>query len=135
MGAGGGSIAFVDSGGELRVGPRSAGAVPGPACYGSPEAFEPTVTDANVVLGRIQTLLGGEFPLDTLAAERAVARVANRLGWSLRETADAIVRIAEANMVRACKQVMIAQGAVPEQQTLVAFEALPVFMPVLWRTR
>lgn len=122
VGAGGGSIAFVDAGGALRVGPRSAGAVPGPACYGraGPDA-EPTVTDAHVVLGRLPDLLGGDFALDADTARRAVARLAKRLGAGLEATAEAILAVAEANMARACKRVTMARGIDPRALTLVAF--------------
>lgn len=122
VGAGGGSIAFVDDGGALRVGPRSAGAAPGPACYGraGPDA-EPTVTDAHVVLGRLPDLLGGDFPLDVEAARAAIGRVAGRLGAGLEDTAEAILAVAEANMARACKRVSMARGIDPRTLTLVAF--------------
>ncbi len=120
VGAGGGSIAFVDEGGALRVGPRSAGALPGPACYGR-GGQEPTVTDANVVLGRIRALLGGETELDVDAAHAAVSRIARELGASTEDTAHAIVAIAEANMARACKRVSMARGLDPRALTLVAF--------------
>ena len=122
VGAGGGSVAFVDDGGALRVGPRSAGAVPGPACYGrgGPEA-EPTVTDAHVVLGRLDALLGGELPLDHEAAASAVGRLASSLGASLEETARAILAVAEATMARACKRVSMERGIDPRRLTLVAF--------------
>lgn len=122
VGAGGGSIAFVDDGGALRVGPRSAGALPGPACYGRAGAeAEPTVTDAHVVLGRLPDLLGGDFPLDVEAARAAVGRIAKRLGAGLEDTAEAILAVAEANMARACKRVSMARGIDPRTLTLVAF--------------
>ncbi|MEZ4434529.1 MAG: hydantoinase B/oxoprolinase family protein [bacterium] len=122
VGAGGGSIAHIDAGGALRVGPRSAGAIPGPACYGhAGPAAEPTVTDAHVVLGRIPSLLGGAHPLDAAAARAAVARLADKLGASLEETAEAMLALAEANMARACKRVTMARGIDPRELTLVAF--------------
>jgi len=122
VGAGGGSIAHIDAGGALRVGPRSAGAVPGPACYGhAGPAAEPTVTDAHVVLGRIPSLLGGAFPLDAAAARAAVARLAAKLGARVEETAEAMLALAEANMARACKRVTMARGIDPRELTLVAF--------------
>jgi 5-oxoprolinase (ATP-hydrolysing) len=122
VGAGGGSIAFVDAGGALRVGPRSAGAVPGPACYGRAGAdAEPTVTDAHVVLGRLPSLLGGEMALDAEAARQAVGRLAARLGTPLEETARAILAVAEATMARACKRVSMERGIDPRTLTLVAF--------------
>ncbi len=122
VGAGGGSVAYVDAGGALRVGPRSAGAVPGPACYGraGPDA-EPTVTDAHVVLGRLPDLLGGDFRLDVAAAREAVGRLAQALGAELQATAAAILAVAEANMARACKRVSMARGIDPRTLTLVAF--------------
>ncbi len=122
VGAGGGSIAWVDPGGALRVGPRSAGAVPGPACYGraGPEA-EATVSDAHVVLGRLPDLLGGAFALDREAAREAVGRVAEKLGAATEETARAILATAEATMARACKRVSMERGVDPRGLTLVAF--------------
>lgn len=121
VGAGGGSIAFVDAGGALRVGPRSAGAVPGPVCYGHPDAHEPTVTDAHVVLGRLPDLLGGSMPLDRAAARAAVGRLAAALGAPLEATAEAILAVAESNMARACKRVSMERGIDPRTLTLVAF--------------
>ncbi len=122
VGAGGGSIASVDAGGALRVGPRSAGAVPGPAAYGKagPQA-EPTVTDAHVVLGRLPDLLGGSFCLDRAAAQAAVGRLAERLGAGLEETARAVLATAEATMARACKRVSMERGVDPRSLSLVAF--------------
>lgn len=120
VGAGGGSVAFVDDGGVLRVGPRSAGAAPGPACYGR-GGVEPTVTDAHVVLGRLTKLLGGAFALDDEAARAAVAGLAGRLGAPVEETAAAIVAVAEANMARACKRVTMSRGVDPRRLALVAF--------------
>ncbi|MFN3197056.1 MAG: hydantoinase B/oxoprolinase family protein [Bradymonadia bacterium] len=120
VGAGGGSIAFVDAGGVLRVGPRSAGAVPGPACYGR-GGTEATVTDAHVVLGRLPHLLGGAMALDVEAARSAVGSLAAHLNASLEDTAQAILAIAEATMARACKSVSLAQGHDPRALSLVAF--------------
>jgi N-methylhydantoinase A len=121
VGAGGGSIACVDAGGSLRVGPESAGAVPGPACYGTGEAA--TVTDAHVVLGRIAAdqLIGGEMRLDTARAERAVALVGEKLGLSAIEAAAAIVRVANSNMERAIRGVSVERGEDPRDFPLVAF--------------
>src|SRR5690606_24670845 len=101
VGCGGGSIAWIDAGGALRVGPQSAGADPGPACYGRGD--EPTVTDAHVVLGHLgaDTLLGGSFPIDVDAAVRAVERLARRLGLGVEAAADGIVAVADATMARA----------------------------------
>ena len=122
IGAGGGSIAYVDDAGGFRVGPRSAGAVPGPACYarGGEEA---TITDANVVLGRIdpQRFLGGEMQLDPERAVAAVQRVADDLGLGLLEAAEGIVTIANANMARAIRSRTIEKGPDPRDFTLVAF--------------
>ena len=122
VGAGGGSIAFIDSGGVLRVGPRSAGAVPGPACYGhgGPDA-EATVTDAHVVLGRLPALLGGEMRLHPQLARAAVARLAARLKSTVQETAKAIVSIVAATMARACKRVSMQRGIDPRHLVLVSF--------------
>jgi len=120
VGAGGGSVAFIDAGGALRVGPRSAGAVPGPACYGR-GGVEPTVTDAHVVLGRLEALLGGDFPLDLQAARAAVSGLAVALDAGTQETAAAILAVAEANMARACKRVSMERGIDPRALTLVAF--------------
>ncbi len=122
IGAGGGSIAWIDKGGMLRVGPQSAGASPGPACYGSGGA-EPTVTDANLVLGRInpENFLGGAMALDVDAAARAIETVARPLGHTLEDTAMAIVRIANNNMVGALRSVLIERGLDPRDFTLLAF--------------
>jgi N-methylhydantoinase A len=121
VGAGGGSIARVDAGGSLRVGPESAGAVPGPACYGMGEAA--TVTDAHVVLGRIaaEQLVGGEMRIDTRAAEKAVARVGAQLGLDPVSTAAAILRVANSNMERAIRAVSVERGEDPREFPLVAF--------------
>ena len=121
VGAGGGSIACVDIGGSLRVGPESAGAVPGPACYGV--GTEATVTDAHVVLGRIAAdqLAGGTMHVDVAAAERAVARVAAQLGLTTVKAAAAIVRVANSNMERAIRAVSLERGEDPRDFPLVAF--------------
>src|SRR5260370_23859503 len=122
MGAGGGSIAWIDSGGMLRVGPQSAGAKPGPACYGH-GGQEATVTDANVVLGRIDpgNFLGGRMLLDADAAHRAIERVAGLLGRSIDDTARAIVRIANNNMVGALRSGLIELGLAPREFTPAPF--------------
>jgi N-methylhydantoinase A len=112
VGTGGGSIAFLSEGGALHVGPRSAGAAPGPACYGL-GGSEPTVTDANLLLGRLGAtrFLGGEIRLDTRAAERALyAKIAAPLGMNLIEAASGIVRIAVTRMSYAVKSVTTARG-------------------------
>ena len=119
VGAGGGSIARVDDGGLLRVGPESAGAFPGPACYGLGALA--TVTDAHVVLGRITSLLGGAMTLDTARAAAAVDLVAARLGLSRTKTAEGILRVANANMERAIRVVSVERGHDPREFALVAF--------------
>jgi N-methylhydantoinase A len=121
IGAGGGSIAWIDKGGMLRVGPESAGANPGPACYGKGEL--PAVTDANLVLGRIapDNFLGGRMILDVERARKAIATVAEPLGQSIEQTALAIVRIANTNMVGALRSVLIEGGLDPRDFTLCTF--------------
>ena len=121
IGAGGGSIAWIDKGGMLRVGPQSAGADPGPACYGKGGAA--TVTDANVVLGRIspENFLGGAMALDADAARVAVGDVGGQVGQTVEEAALAIVRIANTNMVGALRAVLIERGLDPRDFTLLAF--------------
>jgi N-methylhydantoinase A len=122
VGAGGGSIAGVDSGGLLEVGPQSAGAFPGPACYEKGNA-EPTVTDANVVLQVLnpKVLLGGRMSISQDAARAAVARLARRLGLDVLATAQGIVAMAVANMVRAVRVISVERGYDPREFTLVAF--------------
>ena len=122
IGAGGGSIAYVDDGGAFRVGPRSAGASPGPAAYGQ-GGVEPTLTDANVVLGRIDPgrFLGGEMQLDRELAVAAVQKLADRLGLGLLETAEGIVTIANANMSGAIRSRTVEKGHDPREFALVAF--------------
>jgi N-methylhydantoinase A len=121
VGAGGGSIARVDEGGLLRVGPESAGADPGPACYGLGE--EPTVTDAHVALGRIAAgqFLGGAMRIDVERAGAAVDRVAKRLGLSRTAAAEGILRVANANMERAIRVVSVERGHDPRDFALAAF--------------
>ena len=122
VGAGGGSIAWVDAGGALRVGPQSAGADPGPACYGN-GGTEPTVTDANVVLGRIapNALLAGEVRVDVDAAQRVLRSLGETLDLGLEETAEGVIRVAEAHMERAIRAVSVEEGADPRGARLVAF--------------
>ena len=120
VGAGGGSIGWVDTGGSLRVGPRSAGSQPGPACYGA-GGSEPTVTDANLLLGRLEPTLGGKITLDRAAAKRAVDGVARQLGLSVVETADAMVRISCEIMAQAVKKVIINRGRDPRDFVLTSF--------------
>ena len=120
IGAGGGSIAWIDEGGLLHVGPTSAGAMPGPACYGN-GGTEATVTDAAVVLGYIDPdyFLGGRIRLDTEAAERVVQAIADRLGISRLRAADAILRIANETMIKAIQQITINEGINPRDAVLV----------------
>lgn len=119
--AGGGSIAWADSGGALRVGPHSAGARPGPAAYGR-GGQQPTVTDANVVLGRLGSRdLSGGVTLDTAAARHAVGALAATLGMTLDACAAGIVRVANTEMARAVRQVSVERGVDPRGATLVAF--------------
>ncbi|HEY6341666.1 MAG TPA: hydantoinase/oxoprolinase family protein [Bryobacteraceae bacterium] len=123
VGSGGGSIARVDHTGSLKVGPVSAGADPGPACYAK-GGTEPTVTDANVVLGRIDPhrFLGGEMPLDVEAAGHAVKRsIARPLGLSVAEAAHAIIQIAVMNMSLAVRQVSTERGYDPRDFVMVSF--------------
>jgi N-methylhydantoinase A len=124
VGAGGGSIAWLDEDGSLQVGPRSAGASPGPAAYGL-GGTEPTVTDANVVLGRIgvRRRLGGSIALDAARARTAVAGLAERMGGTLTvdALAEGIVRIAVARMTSAIREISIQRGHDPRDFTLVAF--------------
>jgi N-methylhydantoinase A len=119
VGAGGGSIARVDAGGLLRVGPESAGADPGPACYG--KGLDATVTDAHVVLGRMEALLGGAMRIDPARAAAAVDRIARRLGLSREAAAAGILRVANANMERAIRVVSVERGHDPRDFALVAF--------------
>ena len=123
VGAGGGSLAYLDRAGGLRVGPQSAGARPGPACYGR-GGTQPTVTDANVVLGYIRSgpLADGDVTVDLAAAQRAVAdQVANPLGLDLLPAADGIHQIANARMMRALRAVSTERGRDPRDFALIAF--------------
>jgi N-methylhydantoinase A len=123
IGAGGGSIARVDAGGVLRVGPRSAGAIPGPACYGR-GGSEPTVTDANLVLGYLnpEATLGGSVKLDVERARAAVeARIAEPLDCSLEVAAFGILRVVNAHMTNGIRVVSVQQGHDPRDFALVAF--------------
>jgi N-methylhydantoinase A len=123
VGAGGGSEAWIDAGGALRVGPRSAGARPGPACYGLGGAT-PTITDANLALGRLDPsfFLGGEMTLDAAAARRAIAqRVAAPLALDPLAAASGIVEIANAHMIGAMRLVSVQRGYDPRDFVLVAF--------------
>ena len=119
--AGGGSIAWVDDGGALRVGPRSAGAEPGPAAYGR-GGSDATVTDAHLVLGHIAARgISGGVTLDAVRAREVVARVADRLGADVERTARAIVATADAEMARALRRVSVERGIDPRRCTLIAF--------------
>ena len=123
IGAGGGSIAWVDSGGILRVGPQSAGADPGPVCYGR-GGEEPTITDANLVLGRLdpEYFLGGKMKLDVEGATKAIeSKCAKPLGLDLLEVALGIVEIANTAMVNALRRISVQRGYDPREFMLVAF--------------
>ena len=121
IGAGGGSIAWTEAGG-LRVGPASAGATPGPACYGR-GGIEPTVTDANLVLGRIDEswFAGGQLTLDVAAARAAVGRLGEQLGLSVPAMAEGICDVANAKMAQAIRTITVSRGIEPRDFTLVAF--------------
>jgi N-methylhydantoinase A len=122
IGAGGGSLAWIDQAGSLRNGPQSAGADPGPACY-LRGGEEPTNTDANVVLGRLGTeLVAGGMTLDRSAAEESIRRkVAEPLGMDLRDAASAVIKVANANMADAVRLISIRRGLDPREFALVAF--------------
>jgi N-methylhydantoinase A len=122
VGAGGGSIAWGDAGGALRVGPRSAGAVPGPAAYGR-GGHEPTVTDANLLLGYLsaEAPLAGDVQLDLEAARAAVAGLAGKLGLDVDQAAAGIVRVADEEMLRALRVATVERGVDPRSYALVAF--------------
>jgi N-methylhydantoinase A len=120
VGAGGGSIAWLAPGDRLAVGPRSAGADPGPACYGR-GGKEPTITDANLLLGRLPpTLAGGQTRLDRSMAEQALERLGERIGLAPLALADGIVRIAELSMADAIRSVSVQKGRDPRRFTLIA---------------
>jgi len=122
IGAGGGSIAKVDAGGLLLVGPESAGAHPGPACYGN-GGIEATVTDANVVLGRIpsEQSLGGYLKIDKAAAEIAVTNIAEKLSVTVEQAALGIIKVANEHMVQALRVMSVQRGDDPKDFTLVSF--------------
>jgi N-methylhydantoinase A len=121
IGAGGGSIAWVDAGGLLRVGPESAGADPGPACYGR-GGTRATVTDAALVLGYVdpERFLGGAMALDTRAAESAVGELAARLGIGLKDAGHAVLSVANERMIAAIGELTVNEGVDPRDSTLVA---------------
>ncbi len=122
VGAGGGSLARVDEGGALRVGPQSAGSRPGPACYGL-GGTQPTVSDANLVLGRLDTgrFLGGEQTLDIAAARAALQPLAEALGGTVEAAALGVIRVANAHMERALRRVSTARGIDPRPFALLPF--------------
>ncbi len=122
VGAGGGSIGWRDEGGALRVGPQSAGAEPGPACYGR-GGSEPSVTDANLMLGRLaaDSRLAGDVRLDACAAEEVIASLGSSLGLNPVETAEGIVRVANQEMVRALRVVTVERGIDPRRFALLPF--------------
>ncbi len=122
VGAGGGSIAWFDRDGLLKVGPESAGARPGPACYGF-GGDRPTVTDANLILGRLSRrgLLGGKMALDEAAARKAISGISRRLGYTAERTAHGILGIVVANMVRAIRTISVERGHDPRDFALMAF--------------
>lgn len=121
IGAGGGSVASVDAGGALRVGPESAGAFPGPAAFGN--GGPPTVTDANLVLGRLlpEHFLGGQLRLDTADAAAALKDLSTRLNLPLQETALGVLQVANAHMARALQVISVARGRDPREFTLLSF--------------
>jgi N-methylhydantoinase A len=120
--AGGGSVAWIDPGGALKVGPHSAGAEPGPAAYGR-GGTRPTVTDANVVLGHLdrEALLGGGLKIDLGAAERALASVADPFGLSVPDIAARIIEVVNSNMAQALRIVSVERGLDPQEFALIAF--------------
>lgn len=122
IGAGGGSIAHIDEGGAFKVGPRSAGSRPGPACYGH-GGLKPTVSDANVVLGRIdgENFLGGEMQIYSSAAYKVIEELAQQLNMSAEKTAEGILQIMNNNMANAIREKTIQKGEDPREFTLVAF--------------
>lgn len=123
LGAGGGSIAWIDTGGAIRVGPRSAGAEPGPACYGK-GGTEPTVTDANLVLGRLSptAFLGGDMTLDVELAGQAIEeRIAGPLGLTKEAAAEGIIQIVNSAMLKGIRVVSVAKGFDPREFCVVAF--------------
>ena len=121
VGAGGGSVAWTDDGGALKVGPQSAGADPGPACYG--KGTVATVTDANVVLGRLvaDSFLGGRIPLRPARARAVVGRVGTELRLTCERAAEGIARVVNASMERAVRSISVERGHDPRQYTLIAF--------------
>ncbi len=123
VGAGGGSIARLDAGGALRVGPQSAGAEPGPACYGRPNATHATVTDANLILGRLDEshFLGGTMHLDAGRSMECLSALARQMGLAPEEAAWGVLQVANSNMERAIRAVSVERGHDPRCFSLVAF--------------
>src|SRR5439155_10512868 len=123
VGARGGSIIWIDAGGALQVGPQSAGAAPGPACYGR-GGTEPTVTDANLVLGRLnpEYFLGGEMAIDPSLSRNAIReKIAQPLGLTLEQSAEGIIRVINAVMAKAMRRLSVEKGYDPREFTLVSF--------------
>jgi N-methylhydantoinase A len=122
VGAGGGSIAWIDNRGALRVGPQSAGASPGPVCFGR-GGTEPTVTDCQLLLGQLdaETFLGARMKLDLEAAESAVEKTAEKLGLTLEETALGVLKIAATNMTHAIRSITVERGLDPRDYSLLSY--------------
>ncbi|MBL1308504.1 hydantoinase/oxoprolinase family protein [Pseudomonas putida] len=120
VGAGGGSIGWVDQGGSLRVGPKSAGSEPGPVCYGK-GGTQPTITDANLLLGRLEPTLGGKFELDIAAAEQAMNRLAEQIGLPPLATAEGMIRIGSEYMAQAVKKILVGRGRDPRDFVYASF--------------
>jgi N-methylhydantoinase A len=120
VGSGGGSIGWVDAGGSLRVGPKSAGSEPGPVCYGR-GGTQPTITDANLLLGRLDPTLNGKIDLDVEAAEKAMEKLADEIGLSMLSTAEGMIRIGCEYMAQAVKKVLIARGRDPRDFIYASF--------------
>ncbi|MDS1139202.1 hydantoinase/oxoprolinase family protein [Pusillimonas sp. SM2304] len=122
VGAGGGSIIWIDEGGMLRVGPKSAGAVPGPACYGK-GGEQPTVTDAHVIRRAIlpETFLGGRMPIDSERASASLQPIADHFGMTLEEAADSAIQLSNANIVRAIQVISTERGHDPRDNVLVPY--------------
>jgi N-methylhydantoinase A len=120
VGAGGGSIGWVDQGGSLRVGPKSAGSEPGPVCYGK-GGTQPTITDANLLLGRLDPTLSGKMTLDFDAAEKAMANLAEKIGLSTLATAEGMIRIGCEYMAQAVKKILVSRGRDPRDFVFASF--------------
>lgn len=120
VGSGGGSIGWIDQGGSLRVGPKSAGSEPGPVCYGR-GGTQPTITDANLILGRLDPTLNGKFDLDAAAAEKAISALAEKIGLSTLATAEGMIQIGCEYMAQAVKKVLVARGRDPRDFVYASF--------------